>query len=209
MEVGILNDCGWDAPVFLGRRSGREVSVNGIESFEGIFSENQESANMSAWGESENVQVVDVEDLDTWDVSKGSDDTVVLSVDDGWSKFLNVFSVSRFTSAGSHSSGGVDSFDIVPSAELLQKIDCLFCFFVFLSSVADDQWDFWNFVDFVAFSHDQSWYSSGGDGGAHGVPLLGDVDLPVPPPPGLGGGKHATSTAHVTEGSLAGPDVTS
>jgi len=159
---------------------------------------------MSTWGESENVQVVDIEDFDTWDVSKGSDDTVVLSVDDGWSKFLNVFSVSRFTSAGSHSSGGVDSFDIVPSAELLQKIDCLFCFFVFLSSVADDQWDFWNFVDFVAFSHDQSWYSSGGDGGSHSVSSLVDVTLLVPSSPSFQWSKHSTASAHVTKSSLAG-----
>ena len=57
----------------------------------------------------------------------------------------------------------------------------------------------------MTLSHNESGHTGGSDGGAHGVPLLGHVDLPVPPPPGLGRGEHATSTAHVPEGSLAGP----
>ena len=39
----------------------------------------------------------------------------------------------------------------------------------------------------------------------HCVALLVDVDLPVPPAPGLGGRKHAPATAHVAEGSLPSP----
>lgn len=34
--------------------------------------------------------------------------------------------------------------------------------------------------------------------------LLALVNLDVPLPPDLGGGEHATGTAHVTEGSLTG-----
>jgi hypothetical protein len=30
-----------------------------------------------------------------------------------------------------------------------------------------------------------------------------NADLPVPPPPGLGGGKHPSSSAHISKGSLA------
>ena len=55
----------------------------------------------------------------------------------------------------------------------------------------------------MAAGHDQSRDGSGGNGGAHGVTLEVDVDLAVPPAPGLGGGKHAASAAHVAEGSLA------
>merc|ERR1719242_2678171 len=49
------------------------------------------------------------------------------------------------------------------------------------------------------------WHTSGGNGRAHGVPLLGHADLPVPPSPLLSGSKHASSSAHVSEGSLARP----
>jgi len=111
-----LDDGGWDAPVLFGGGTGGEVAVDGVEGFEGVFSEDEESTDVSTWSESENVQVVDIEDFDAWDVSEGSNDTVVLSVDDSWSEFLDVFSVSRFTSAGSHSSGGIYSFDIIPSS---------------------------------------------------------------------------------------------
>jgi len=111
-----LDDGGWDAPVLFGGGAGGEVAVDGVEGFEGIFGEDEESANVSTWSESENVQVVDIENFDAWDVSESSDNTVVLGVYDGWAEFLDVSSVSRFTSAGSHSSGGIDSFDIIPSS---------------------------------------------------------------------------------------------
>ena len=35
------------------------------------------------------------------------------------------------------------------------------------------------------------------------IPLLVDIDLAMPPSPGLCGGKHATTTAHVSKGSLS------
>lgn len=56
----------------------------------------------------------------------------------------------------------------------------------------------------LTLCHDEGWDSCGRDGGAHGVSLLGHVDLPVPAAPGLGGREHVTTAAHVAEGSLAG-----
>jgi len=115
-----------------------------------------------------------------------------------------VFSVSRFTSAGSHSSGGVDSFDIVPSAELFQQIDGLFGLFVFLGGVADNQWNFWDFINFVAFSHNQGWYTGGGNSTGHSISSLVDVASFVPSSPGFEWSEHSTSSAHVTESGLTG-----
>lgn len=37
-----------------------------------------------------------------------------------------------------------------------------------------------------------------------GISALVDIDLSVPLSPGLGGGEHSSSSAHVTESSLAG-----
>merc|ERR1712231_23371 len=150
--------------------------------FEGVFGEDEESADVSTWRESEDVQGLDIEDFDAWDVSEGSDDTVVLGVDDCWSEFLDVLSVSRFTSAGSGSSGGVNSFDIIPSSHSFQQVNSLFGLFVFLASVADNTWYFWNFVDFVTFSHNESWDTGGSNGTGHSVSSLVDVALFVPPP---------------------------
>lgn len=204
LEVGVLDDGGWDAPVLFGGGTGGEVAVDSVEGFEGVFSEDKESSDMSTWGQSKNVQVVDIEDFDAWDVSESSDNTVVLGIYDCWSQFLDVFSVSGFTSAGSHSSGGIDSFDIVPSTELFQQIDGLFGFFVFLGGIADDQWDFWNTVNLVAFSHNQSWYTGGGNSTGHSISSLVDVASFVPSSPGFEWSEHSTSSAHVTESGLTG-----
>ena len=54
------------------------------------------------------------------------------------------------------------------------------------------------------FGHDESGDTGGGDGRDHGVPLLLDRYLPVPPAVDLGGGEHVTSTAHVAKSTLAG-----
>ena len=57
----------------------------------------------------------------------------------------------------------------------------------------------------LTFGHDESRDTGGGDGRDHGVPLLLDRYLPVPPAVDLGGGEHVTSATHVTESTLAGP----
>jgi len=204
LEVGVLDDGGWDAPVLLGAGTGGEATVDGVEGFEGVFGEDEESADVSTWRESENVQAVDIEDLDAWDVSEGSDDTVVLSVDESWSQLLDVLSVSALASAGSHPSAGVNSLDIVPSAQLLEQINGLLGLLVVLSAVADNQWDLWHLIDSVALGHHQGWHTGGGNSAGNGVSSLVDVTLLVPSPPGLEWSEHPTASAHVTESGLAG-----
>jgi len=76
--------------------------------------------------------------------------------------------------------------------------------FVFLGGVADNERDFWDFIDFVAFSHNESWYTGGGNGAGHSVSSLVDVTSFVPSPPGLEWSEHSTSSAHVTESGLTG-----
>jgi len=204
LEVGVLDDGGWDAPVLLGAGTGGEVTVDVVEGFEGVFGEDQESADVSTWRESENVQAVDIEDLDAWDVSEGSDDTVVLSVDESWSQLLDVLSVSALASAGSHPSAGINSLDIVPSAQLLEQINSLLGLLVVLSIVANNQWNLWHLIDSVALGHHQGWHTSGGNSAGNGVSSLVDVTLLVPSPPGLEWSEHPTTSAHITESGLAG-----
>jgi hypothetical protein len=87
---------------------------------------------------------------------------------------------------------------------LFQQINGLLGLFVFLGGVADNERDFWDFINFVAFSHDESWYTGGGNGAGHSVSSLVDVTSFVPSPPGLEWSEHPTSSAHVTESGLAG-----
>ena len=55
----------------------------------------------------------------------------------------------------------------------------------------------------ITLGHDESGNSSGGDCRDDSVALLGNADLAMPPPVGLGGGEHVASAAHVTESTLA------
>jgi hypothetical protein len=204
LEVGVLDDSRWDTPVLLGATAGTHVTVDGVEGFERVFGEDEESSNVSTWSQSENVQLVDVQTVNAWDVSEGLDNTVILSVDDAWAQLLDVLAVSHLTSASSHSAGGVNSLDIVPSADSLEKVDGLLGLLVLLCVVGDNEWDFWDVVDLVALGHNESWYASGGDSGRHSVSALVDVTLLVPLSPSLEWSKHTTTSAHVTESGLAG-----
>ena len=56
----------------------------------------------------------------------------------------------------------------------------------------------------MAAGEDEGGDGGGSDGGDNGVALLVHIDFPVPAAPDLGRGKHASSTTHVSEGSLAG-----
>jgi len=67
-----------------------------------------------------------------------------------------------------------------------------------------DERELGDIVDTVTTGHDERSASGGGEGGSDGVSLLVGVDLSVPLSPDLEGSEHATLTALVTEGSLAG-----
>lgn len=54
-----------------------------VEGFEGILGEDDESAEVTTWGELEEIKSVHVADINTWKVASGSLDTsVVVAVDD-------------------------------------------------------------------------------------------------------------------------------
>ena len=63
----------------------------------------------------------------------------------------------------------------------------------------DHQGDFRDGRDVVSAGHDEGGYSGGCQGGGNSVPLLVEVDLAVPPPPGASGGEHPSTTAHVSK----------
>jgi len=157
---------------------------------------------VTAWRQAEDVELVDVEEIDAWDVSEGSHDTVVFGVDDAWAEFLDVLAVTHFTFTGALTSGGVDAFDVVPGTDCFEKVDGLLGLFVLLDVVGDDQRNFWDFVDLMTFGHDESWYTSSGNSAGHSKSSLVDVTLFVPSSPGLQWSEHSTASAHVSKSGL-------
>ncbi len=60
-------------------------------------------------------------------------------------------------------------------------------------------------ISFLTFWHNKCWDSCCSDGRADCITFLIDIDTSVPATPGLCGSEHTSSTAHVSERTLAGP----
>ena len=172
LEIGIGHDWSWHGESLL-----VVGAVDGIEGLEGRGGPDAESADMSTWGEFEQVEFVNWEEGNTWDVSESEGQTIILGVDDQWSSLLDTSSVSHFTTSGTESSRGFDTFNISPCVGLTENTNGILGLGQSLNRVFDNQWEFWNLFDSVTLGHGQSWKSSGGDGGDGGITSLGDIDL--------------------------------
>jgi len=194
LEISIGHDWSWHGESLL-----VVGAVDSIEGLEGGGGPDAESTNVSTWGEFEQVEFVNWEEGDTWDISESEGQTIILGIDDQWASLLNASSVSHFTTSGTESSGGFDTFNISPGVGLTKNTDGILGLGQSLNRVFDNQWEFWNLFDSVTLGHGQRWESSGGDGGDGGITSLSDIDLSEPSSPGLVWVEHTTTSAHVTE----------
>ena len=187
--------------LFLGDvRWGTEDSVEGLES---ILGEDDESTEVTTWGELEDVKSVDVAGIDTWEVSSGLLDTGgLVSVHDKWTLSHDVSGVSVFTSSGSDLLGSSDLSEIITSSEALESSEEGLG--VWKGKVVNDKWELWDLVDVVTSSHDKWGAGGSGKSGGNGMSSLSDVSLCVPFSPDLKWSEHSGLSAHVTEGSLTG-----
>merc|ERR1719209_2351492 len=191
-------------PPCLGGAGLAPSAVQTVELLEGRLSPDAKPSNVASGGELQQIEVVHLHGVNSRDVPEGLGESLVLIVNNERSKLLDTSSVPQLSLASPHAPGGVHLSHISPGLVLPQEHHGLLGLGKGLYLVSHDKWDFRNALNLVTLGHDKSRNSSGSDGRADGVPLLGGVHLPVPPPPGLGGGEHAASTAHVTVSSLAG-----
>merc|ERR1719278_2579478 len=194
-----------EVPASLGGGGLSPCAVKTIEFLKCRLSPDAEPADVTAWGKLQQVQVVHLDDINAGDVPEGLGDSLVLVIDDEGAQLLDVATVPQLTLAGTHAAGGVNLGDISPSLVPPEELNGLLGASEALHRVGNHQRHLRDSINDVSLCHHKCWHTSGGDGGAHGVPLLGHADLPVPPPPLLGGSKHTSSSAHVSEGNLTGP----
>jgi len=176
-------------------------SVKAVKSLEGILGEDNESTEVTTWGELEDVKSTNVASVNTWEVSSGRFNLLgLITVDDEWSLSHDVLGVSVFTLTGSDGLGGSDLSEIIIETDVGEGRDEGFG--VWDVQVSEDEWEFWDVLDLVTSGHDQ-WSDSGGSkGGTDGMSSLGDIDSSVPFSPDLEWSEHSSLSAHVTEGSL-------
>jgi len=157
-EIGVDDLGEWESVVNLVGGWFLVVTVEAIELVDGSLGPDDESANVTSWGEEEEVEAGDFEEVYTWDVSESLGHwSVLLVVDDQWTSSLGVASVSELSLSCSDSAGVLDSFNISISVECLEELDGLGGLFEIENGiVGDNQWYFWDLFDSVSSGENQS-----------------------------------------------------
>jgi len=185
-------------------RSSSVSSVDGVELLESILSPDAESSKMASGGKLQKIQSVDASQFDSGNVSESLGKRALLVEDDQRSSSLDVSSVSHLSLSASNLSGLDNSGDVDQSVDGAEKSSGLGSLVEVIDGlVVDDERDLGDGLDSVSSGHDQSGDGGSGDSRSQSVSLLSNVDLSVPSSPGLSGGEHASSSAHISESSLS------
>lgn len=98
-----------------------------VESLDGALSPDTESAEMSSWSEMSDVESVDVEVVDSWDVSACSGEGLaVIVTDDKRSSSVLEPSVSHLALSASELLGESDSVEVLVDSESLHDFNGIF-----------------------------------------------------------------------------------
>jgi hypothetical protein len=173
-----------------------------VEVGEGVLSVDHEATEVTTGSELEEVKAVDRAGVDTGEVAGSAlEEGVLVTIDNEGTLGDDEAGVAHLagTSASFLCAGVGESGTSTKSGEGLEE------------SVGglnvegvNNEGKLGDGIDGVATGEDEGSASRGSNGRGDGVTLLVEVDLAVPLPPGAEGGEHATLTAHVTEGGLAG-----
>lgn len=178
------------------------LAVDLVQRLQGGLGPDAEASHVTAGGELEKVEAVDAAQLDAGQVAEGLLDAVVGRVDDQGSAAHGVTAVTHLTLSGADLLRLVGLLHVVEGADRGQDVLGRRGLLGGFHGCLQDQGDLGDLVDGVAAGHDEGGDCGGGEGRGDRVALLVDVDLLVPLAPGLGGGEHAPSAAHVSEGTL-------
>ena len=148
------------------------------------------------------VEVIDVDELDTREVTERLDDAVVLVVNDEGTTALAVTAVPELALTGAELARVGNLNDVGVRLKGLEEGNSLLGLLERLGSGANNERNFLDLLNAVTTSENEGRESISGKGRDNGETALVLVHLDVPLAPDLGGGEHATTTAHVTEGSL-------
>jgi hypothetical protein len=176
-----------------------------VEGLEGVLSPDDESAQVTSRSKLEQVQARDVGQLDARNVAESLDDGTLVLVDNQRTTTLDVASVSHLALTTTDVVGVLDLLDVLEGVNRLEELNGLLGLDDTVESgLVDNQGDLSDLFDAVTTSHNKRSQSRGSQSGANGVSALVLVGLSVPSSPNLGRGEHATTTAHVSESTLAG-----
>jgi len=189
--------------ILLMKRSLVKGSEDLVKKRKSTLSPDDEAAKVTTRSKLEQVQSPDVDKFDTRQVAECLNDAVVLVIHDKGTTALTVAAVAQLALSGAEFTGVGDLDDIRVSVYALQEGNSLLGFLKRLGGRGDYERDLGDFLDAVSTSEDERRKGRSSESGNRSEAALVLVYLDMPPAPGFGGGEHATTTAHVSEGSLA------
>merc|ERR1712168_917570 len=157
---------------------------------------------MRARRQLQEIQPVDRYQLHTRKVAERLLDSMVFVVYDERASSHDISSVAHLPLAAPDLFGLLALLDVFVCVQPLQQ--CYGCFGLreALDGVCTHDWYFRDTFHFVSPSHQERGNGTGCQRRADGISSLLLVDRSMPSSPGFGGSKHASTSAHVTEGCL-------
>merc|ERR1712168_568594 len=157
---------------------------------------------MRARRQLQEIQPVDRYQLHAWKVAERLLDSMVFVVDHERASSHDISSVAHFPLAAPDLFGLLALLNVFVCVQPLQQCYCCFGLREAFDGVGAHDWHFRDTFHFVSPSHQERGDGTGCQRRADGISSLFLVDGSMPSSPCFGGSKHASSSAHVTEGCL-------
>jgi hypothetical protein len=160
-------------------------TVELIEESESASGPDNETTNMTTGSELKQVQVADVDSLNTGKVAEGLGNTIVLTVDNKRSTALTVTAVTDLTNTSANLARVGDLDNISVGIEGLEKSNGFLGLGESLSLISDNKGNLLNLLNAMTAGQDKGRKSRSSQSGSSGETLLVQVKLNMPLSPGL------------------------
>lgn len=115
-----------------------------------------ESSELTTWGQYSKVKSLNMDDINTWDVSKSSSQLLTLVIDDNeWTLSESVFLSSHFRDSSSDGLSINDSLNVLVASESLQESNGLLGLLDVVDIRVKNKWYLWDLVDLMSSGKDQ------------------------------------------------------
>jgi hypothetical protein len=175
-----------------------------VKLLEGSLGPDDEAAEVATGGELQEVEAVYARDLEARDVAEGLLDAVIVGVHEEGALALDIAPVPHLAGTAADLPRVLHVLNVLDGLDVLEERERLLGLGHRLDLVRDDEGDLLEGGDAVTAGHEERRHRGGGERGAHGNAALVVVGLGSPLAPLLGGVEHASATALVAEGTLAG-----
>jgi hypothetical protein len=181
---------------------GGSVSEDGVKGLESLLSPDHETTNVTTGGKVKKVEALNGGKLNTGKVAESLLHGSTLLVHDKRTTSHGESSVSHLTGTSSDVLGVLGLVAVIRGTEGLEDSIGILSLGNSLDLVGDDEGELKDVVNLVSTSHNEGREGRGSKGRGNSMTSLSQVIESVPSSPGLGGGKHTTLSALVSEGSL-------